>query len=286
MRLYYYIDTGHRVGLERLRRSSPVIRALQDMDIDVTMLTNDFRAGEYAKEEFGIRRYVSVDVVRNIANIATPSDRLVFDSDDASISLLEDMIGYFGRLVRISDLPEGRELAGELLIASGNSDIVDPKYFEEREHTLGEIFFWGDDDYDRKLLECADAFADLDIALLEGYYFFMQYAQELQGKFSSLFESETYDETLKGANRFVTSSHQSALEALAAGSRPVYVKKESSPSFFVERMRSYGIPVADSFEKEAIKKALAEIPDYRTDRLDLKSASTTAATIADFLNSQ
>ncbi len=291
MKLYYYIDTGHRVGLDRLRRSSPVIRALQDMDVDVTMLTNDFRAGEYAKEEFGINRYVSVDVVRNIANIATPGDSLVFDSDDVSDTLLADMRDYFGRIVRISDLPEASEHSGELLISSSNSgrkgvtaDIVDPKYFSEEEHRLGDIYFWGDDDYDLKLLESADAFSGSEVGLLEGYYFFMQYADQLQEKFSSLFESETYDETLKGAKRFITSSPQSALEALAAGSRPVYVKKESVPNFFSDKMELYGIPVVESFEKSSIDRTLAENPDYRRDRLDSDMASKVARSIADFFN--
>ncbi|WP_457593014.1 hypothetical protein [Hydrogenimonas sp.] len=290
MKLYYYIDTGHRRGLDRLRRSAPVIKALQEADVDVTMLTNDFRAGEYAKEQFGIRRYVSVDVVRNIANIATPADALVFDSDDAAPSLLDDIIGYFGRLVRISDDPEAVQHSGELLITPGGgtgsgvtADIVDTKYFAGGEHTSGTLYFWGDDDYEQKLLTCADAFAGMEVALLEGYYFFMQYADELQKRFSSVLESEAYDEALQSATRFITSSAQSALEALAAGSRPVYVKRESAPSFLSRKMERFGIPVAQKFEKSAIEKAMAENPGYKTDRLNPEEASDVSKSIAEFL---
>jgi len=159
-KIYYYVHTGHRVGLERLRRSAPVINALKAMDVDVTMLTNDFRAGEYAKEQFGIRKYVSVDVVRNIANIATPGDALVFDSEEENRAMWDEMADYFRAFVRITDNPDDFVSAGEGLVSSMKEgegilklDIVDPRYFETSSHDGGTWYFWGDDDYEQKLLE-------------------------------------------------------------------------------------------------------------------------------------
>jgi len=202
------------------------------------MLTDDFRAGEYAKEQFGIRKYVSVDVVRNIANIATPADRVVLDSDSVSGSLSEDMADYYGKLVRICDdsCPSGPS-SRILVICGSDAQIVDPRYFEERDHSLRNIYFWGDDDYEQELAGVCEIFEDSDTALLEGYYFFLHYSGELQGCFKTVYESESYDEVLKGAGRFITSSPQSALEALAAGSSPIFIKKGSTAEFWCDRRK-------------------------------------------------
>ena len=291
MKLYYYIDTGHRVGLDRLRRSAPVAKELQDRGLDVVMLTNDFRAGEYAKEEFGVRKYVSVDLVRNIANIATPADRVVLDTDDVSRSLVSDMVDYYGKLVRFSDRPGAKALDGRELLFSSISeeegvvkcDIVAPRYFDESNHTLGNVYFWGDDDYECALARHLQAFDGLDMALLEGYYFFMQYGDELEKGFEKIYENERYDEVLKGAKRFFTSSPQSALEALAAGSKPVYIKKDSTDTLKSIKLKEYGIPVVESFDRDSISSILSKSELYRIEELDRSSSGKVASIVADFL---
>ncbi len=282
MALYYYINTGHRVGLDRLRRSAPIINALEDEGIEVRMLTNDFRAGEYAKEHFGIRRYVSVDVVRNIANIATPADSIVFDSAEESRRIWEDMANYFRTFIRISDNPNDTPLSKEILISSMKSvdgaplaDVVDRRYFDQMEHSDEMIYFWGDADYDRRLLSLSEVFRGLDIALLEGYYFFMQYSDELAVNFKKAIDGEEYDNALKSAGKFFTSSPQSALEALAAGSSPVYIKKPDASDVWDEKMRGYNIPIIENFEKNSIEKMANETVDtYDRKKLKKDAANT------------
>ncbi len=290
MTLYYYINTGHRVGLDRLRRSAPIINALESEGIDVRMLTNDFRAGEYAKEHFGIKRYVSVDVVRNIANIATPADTLVFDSAEEGRSMWEDMANYFRTFIRISDNPDDQASPREILLSSMKSvsgapqvDVVDPRYFDRVSHTDEKVFFWGDDDYEQKLLALSDAFVGLDVTLLEGYYFFMQYGSELAAKFKSVAESEAYDETLMRAGKFITSSPQSALEALAAGSSPIYLKKPDVSEAWNGKMEGFGIPVIENFDKKAIEKAVNATFVYNEKMLRKDAASEISRYIKDNL---
>ncbi|WP_353661770.1 hypothetical protein [Hydrogenimonas sp. SS33] len=291
MKLYYYIHTGHRVGLDRLRRSAPVINALKELGLEVTLLTSDFRAGEYAKEQFGIRKYVSVDVVRNIANIATPADALIFDSQEEHRAMWEEMADYFRRFIRVSDDPEDFMTKEDGLVASmaeGEGiltvDIVDPRYFSSTSHDGGNIYFWGDDDYEKKLLQLSDAFEGLDITLLEGYYFFFQYGDELAAKFAGVEESESYDDLLMGASRFLTSSLQSALEALAAGSSPIYLPKPGAPRAGSEKCEKLGIPVIESFQKEAIAKKLNETLIYSDESLRNDASIETALYIKDKLS--
>jgi len=265
MKVYYYINTGHRVGLDRLRRSAPIIKALEEMDVEITMLTNDFRAGEYAKEQFGIKKYVSVDIVRNIANIATPSDTLIFDSGEESRAMYKSMASYFHRFIRISDNPDDFAVKSEVLLSSikkvGTApqvNVVDPRYFDkDEEHNGGIVYFWGDDDYEQKLLELSTAFEGLDVILLEGYYFFMQYGNKLHKKFKSVIDCENYDEVLKKADKFITSSPQSALEALAAGSNPIYLKKPGVSEIWEKIMKNYNIPVISEFNNQLIKEKIS-----------------------------
>ncbi len=284
MRLYYYIETGHRTGLDRLRRSAPVINALERRGVDVTMLTNDFRAGEYAKEQFGIRKYVSVDVVRNIANIAAPADKVVLDSDSVGGALSDDMADYYGKLVRISDDPHSSAASSRHLLISGSeAEIVDPRYFEETEHSFGDVYFWGDDDYEQELSGVCDTFKESGTALLEGHYFFLRYASELQGSFETVYESESYDEVLKGARRFITSSPQSALEALAAGSSPIFVKKSSTPEFWCDRLAEHSVPVLEVFDRESLLSCIERENEYEKGSLSPQSAGNVADMIYDFL---
>ena len=289
MKIYYYINTGHRVGLDRLRRSAPIINTLEEMGVEITMLTNDFRAGEYAKEQFGIKKYVSVDIVRNIANIATTSDVLIFDSQEESRVMWEDMASYFHKFIRISDNPDDFASKNEVLLSSmkeiGDApqvDVVDPRYFENSEdHNGGIVYFWGDDDYEQKLLELSDSFEGLDVTLLEGYYFFIQYGNELSNKFKSVEESEDYDYILKRADKFITSSPQSALEALAAGSNPIYLKKPGVSDVWDKKMESYNIPIIPEFNNKLIKEKISGKLINKNSLLQKKALSKVSLYIKD-----
>ena len=280
MKVYYYIHTGHRVGLDRLRRSAPVINALYDLGIEATLLTNDFRAGEYAKEQFGIRRYVSVDVVRNIANIATPGDALIFDSREEGRAMWEDMAEYFRVFVRIGDDEADRATKESGLLCP---DVVDPRYFGRFAHEGGKVYFWGDADYEKELAALSEGFAGLGVTLLEGYYFFLQYTDELLGHFAGAADSEAYDEVLTGAGLFLTSSPQSALEALAAGSRPVYLPRPSAEGFWRQKLARFGIPVLDFSTLEEAEK-LSQAAPYRPQLLRNDAAAEVASYIKDKLS--
>jgi len=67
MRTFYYVHTGHRIGLDRFRRATTILRAIGDDSI--TMLTSDFRIAHISRD-FGVSDCVGLDVVRNIPQIA------------------------------------------------------------------------------------------------------------------------------------------------------------------------------------------------------------------------
>jgi len=96
---YYYVHTGHRIGLDRFRRG---VAILENLDADITLLSSDYRIAQVARD-FGIERSVGVDVVRNIPQIAHNGDNLIFDSDEANPLMLEDMQHYFSSFLPIKN---------------------------------------------------------------------------------------------------------------------------------------------------------------------------------------
>ena len=203
----------------------------------------------------------------------------------------EDMADYFRGFVRISDDPKDfitKESGLVSPLATGEGiltiDIVDPRYFESFEHGNAKIYFWGDADYEMRLESLSQAFEGMDVALLEGYYFFLRYADELRMRFVKVYESEEYEAALKSARRFLSSSPQSALEALAAGSKPLYLPKPGIDEAWQGHLKRFGIPVCSDFEGHDIAQKIDEEGEYRADLLRKSAALETAEYIKDKLS--
>jgi len=267
MRLFYYVHTGHRIGLDRFRRAATIIRALGD--VDITLLTSDFRIASMAKAH-GIRRAVGVDVVRNIPQIAHNGDKIIFDSAEINPVMLDDMTRYFSTFIRISDDPDEKKHPGELLVSpylEGEGIFkgvaVDNACFDARAKTIKRSLFYGDDDYEEDLAATQELFAGLDLELLEGFYWFFGYGEKLKGTFGTLHDEEEYGEVVARSDVFVTASPQAALENLAGGGKPVYLQRKDYAEDFVPLFRSLGIPVLNVYDNQTLSKILDNISSQK-----------------------
>jgi hypothetical protein len=156
MRYFYYVHTGHRIGLDRFHRAVAIVNELQK-EIDITLLCSDFRIAAEAKE-YGIKRSVGVDLVRNIPQIAQNGDKIIFDSAEINPTLLEDMTKFFASFIRISDDPSDTKHPKEFLISPYldgenvcKATVVNERYFESLPKTIPLSIFFGDDDYEKDL---------------------------------------------------------------------------------------------------------------------------------------
>jgi len=256
MRLFYYVHTGHRIGLDRFRRAATIIRALGD--VDITLLTSDFRIAHECKD-FGVKRSVGIDVVRNIPQIAHYGDKIIFDSDEMNPTMHQDMVKFFSTFIRVTDDPNAVQLEGELLISPYlegegicKGVAVDDIYFEQKPKTIEKTFFFGDDDYEEDLLANIVMFEQLEAELIVGFYFFLDYEAKISPSFTTAHEFEDYDEVLQASKVFVTSSPQAVLESLASGGRPIYVQRPDYVRDFLPLFESLNIPIVDGFEKEKL----------------------------------
>ena len=272
MRLFYYVHTGHRIGLDRFRRAATIIRALGD--VDITLLTSDFRIASVAKD-FGVKRSVGIDVVRNIPQIAHHGDKIIFDSDEINPVMHQEMTEYFSTFVRVSDDPNATKLPGEFLISPYlegegicQGVAVDDKYFEQQPKTIEKSFFFGDDDYEEDLFKNLDTFEALEADLILGFYFFMNYEEKLAPAFKKVYEFEEYDEVVQGSKIFVTASPQAALENLASGGRPVFIQRPDYVRDFIPLFESLNIPIVEGYDKLKLLSLFNDVSSHNYHQLE------------------
>ena len=287
MQCFYYVHTGHRIGLDRFRRAVAILNNLKDEDI--TLLTSDYRIAHEARH-FGIEKCVGIDVVRNIPHIAENGDKLIFDSDEANPLMLEDMRNYFSSFIRISDNKEDKKAEKESLISPYlegkgiyNGIVVDEKYFGDFTKDVKLSYFFGDDDYEKDLEKNLSFIEDLYPYLQLGYYYFLDYEAMLEKKFPNNFEFDDYEEMIQRSEILVTASPQAVLESLATGAKPIYFQREDYTQEFIPLFEKLAIPIIYDYNKNDLDKIIATISMVQYAKID-KNSNKIASFIRDNLN--
>ncbi len=275
MRTFYYVHTGHRIGLDRFRRAATIIRSLGDLDI--TLLCSDFRIAQIARD-FGVEKSVGLDVVRNIPQISHHGDQLIFDSEEANPIMLDDMRKYFSTFIRVSDSIEDKKEEDELLISpylQGDgickAYAVDDSFFTQTPKTIKMSYFFGDDDYEKDL-EKNLAFLDgLEPDLQLGFYYFLDYEENLKKLFKNYHEFEDYEDTIKKTEILITASPQAVLESLACGSKPIYIQREDYTTDFIPLFESLNIPIIKNYDKSHLNVILKTIANHQYYKMEQSS---------------
>ena len=272
MRTFYYVHTGHRIGLDRFRRAAAILNGLGNEDI--TLLTSDFRIAQIARD-FGIQKSVGIDVVRNIPHIAQNGDRLIFDSDEANPLMLDDMRDYFSRFVRISDDKDDLKSPKEFLISPYlkvedicNCVAVDGKFFGEFEKSVELTYFFGDDDYEKDLEKHFEFVEELNPNLQLGFYYFLDYEDMLKEKFVNHFEFEEYEVMIKSTKVLLSASSQAVLDSLASGGKPIYFQREDYATDFVPLFEKLNVPIVRNYDKKHLSVILETINNRKYDKFE------------------
>ncbi|HLD23621.1 MAG TPA: hypothetical protein VJA83_06730 [Sulfuricurvum sp.] len=262
MRYFYYVHTGHRIGLDRFHRAVAIVNELQK-EIDITLLCSDFRIASEAKE-YGIKRSVGVDVVRNIPQIAQHYDKMIFDSAEINPTLLDDMTQYFSPFIRISDDPSDTKHNKEFLISPYlegdgicNGVIVDERYYEPQPKTIPLALFFGDDDYEKDLEKNQHIFKPLNMEFLMGFYHFLGYENSLKESFTTIHECESYDDVIRHSEILISASPMAVLQNLAGGGKPIYLQRADYPRDFIPLFISLNIPIVEQFTQEQLMQAIS-----------------------------
>ena len=247
MQVYLYAKSGHTIGLEATKRCAAIANFLKEFD--PILCTSDFRAGAFAKDLLGVRRYVNIDVVRNLHNIMQKRDILIYDTPEANDDMKKDMKEFCTLLYGIDNEIEGI--------------VVDTSIYTKQENPkLEKTIFFGDDDYYNLFLKLLEDSGKSDINLLMGHYFFLGNEKIFNNHFSNVIDEEEYVETIKDSKYLLTASLQTALESLACGNKPVLFKREDK--IYDEKLiKELNLPVIEANNlKDLLEKFDTSISEY------------------------
>ena len=261
--VFYYANTGHKIGLDRLRRGAALLKKLEEADIESRLLVNDFRAGLAAKE-LGVKEYVTVETIQDIDAIAEAGNNsIIIDSPEDDHGRLVKYCADFKNVWRFAHDPEDKSVHGEILFrVDCQSDecldavIVDEMYSPRGEKEERVLFFLSDADYDKTILGHEDFFKAQNMELLLGNYFFVKYEDDLAKLFTTLHEPEEYVELIQHSSIVVTASSQTALEAKACGAKVIYIDVEKEALYPTSLLVSNGISVINDFDENELKVCL------------------------------
>lgn len=235
MKIYFYAKSGHTIGLEATKKCASIINILKDFD--PVLCTSDFRAGAFAKDNLGVKKYVNIDVVRNLTNIMQRNDILFYSSDEVNEKMKEDMKDFCSLSYCIDDF-EGI--------------LVDKSLYTQNENpSLEKTIFFGDDDYYNEFLEMATKSNKFDINLLMGHYFFLGNEKVFKNHFTNVIDEEEYVETIVNSKYLLTASLQTACESIACGNKPVLFKRKDK-KYDDKLISKLNIPVIGSDNLEEL----------------------------------
>lgn len=230
MKLYIYAKSGHSYGLDRVKRACAIYDELKEFD--PILCTTDFRAGGFAKDVFGVRKSVSVDLIENLPNIMERGDILIFDSDEPSEFMKENMHEFCSVLFEVGiDIPK----------------TITHSIFNQKSENKKALFFFGDDDYKEIFMDCLATCKDLELDVLLGHYYFLGNEDFITSKFHKAFEDIEYCEAICEYEYLLSGSVQAAIECLVCGNKPVFfirTDKLESEEIDFDLLKAYNIPIA------------------------------------------
>lgn len=254
MKLYYYIYTGHKNSLEGLRRGAVLYKALKAKGVEATVLLNDFRAGLEARA-YGIDSYVTIDTILDVDALAKMGDALIMDSIEDDKGKLELFVRDYPNMIKFAKSMDETSQYGEKLLPY-DSFFIDEEYINAPKEKMDRVlFFYGDSDADKQLLQEFTIFKNNNFDLLLGHYFYLGYEDELQPFFNYIYESDEYIERVSNYANVVTFSLPCAIEAKVAGANVVYITTSIQDAKIASE---YSIEVIDGLDDALIEAKLKD----------------------------
>lgn len=231
MNVYLYAKSGHTVGLEATKRCASVAHFLKDFD--PILCTSDFRAGAFAKDNLEVKKYVNIDVMRNLHNIMKKRDILIYDSIEAGPEMKKDLETFCTIAVDLNENYDDIFVDTEIYCKNDNP-------------TIEKTVFYGDDDYGNHFLNAVkDLDSKTDCSILMGHYFFLGNESIFEEKFQSAIDEEEYVDTIINSKFLLTASAQTAFESISCGNKPVILLRKDK-EYNLDLIKKLNIPTINS----------------------------------------
>lgn len=228
MNIFFYAKSGHSIGLDATKKCAAVLNLFKEYS--PTLCTSDFRAGAFAKENLGVKKYVNIDVMRNLTNIMQKNDVLFYISDEVNEEMQKDIKQYCS-------------FSYNLDYCDDDTIIVDDEIYNTYNHQIiyEKTIFYGDDDYKNEFLNLVNDSNKYELNLLMGHYFFLGNEKNFKEHFTNVIDEEEYVNTIKQSKFLLTGSLQSAIESIACGNKPVLLIRDDK-SYNFDLIKNLNIP--------------------------------------------
>jgi hypothetical protein len=260
MKIYYYAYTGHKNGLDRLKKATALLKEFNKKGLDTLLLVNDFRASLVARE-FGIMDSVHIETILDIDAIAQKGDVVIIDSPEDDKGRLEKYIIDFKHVFRFAQSQSDSSKYGESMLTidcSGDdcleAIVIDNVYFKEHEKKDRTVFFLSDSDANKNILTHSAFFEGESMELILGHYFYVKYEKDLAKIFKKLHEAEEYTDLICSSRRVVTASLQTALEASVSGAEVVYILDKPLEENIEKILSLLQVKIIINFNKNTYKQ--------------------------------
>jgi len=262
MKLYYYAFTGHKYGLDRMKRGAVIVKKLKEQGIDTMLLVNDFRAGLVARD-FGVNESVTIEGIQDIDAIAEIGDSVIIDSPEDDHGRLVKYCSEFKSVFRFAESEDDKSVHGETLLKSDCQDdncisslIVDDIYFQEHKKEDRTLFFLGDSDSDKLIINNDIFFKESNIELLLGNYFYIKYEDDLAKTFHTIHEADEYINLICSSSRIITASFQTALDATVAGAEVIFIELNKLTKKEIDLLILLKVKLIKNFNIEDYKQSV------------------------------
>lgn len=119
--VYYYAFTGHKHGLDRVKKAAVILNKLRAKGIETMLLVNDFRAGLVARE-FGVPESVTIETIQDIDAIARSGDSVIIDSPEDDHGRLVKYCSDFKEVFRFAQTADDKSIYGEVMLSIDCAD--------------------------------------------------------------------------------------------------------------------------------------------------------------------
>jgi len=260
MKLYYYAFSGHKWGLDRVKRGVALIKSLKKEGVDMQLLVSDFRAGLVAKD-FGVGDSITIEGIMDVDVVAQNGDIVFLDTPEVDNGRVQMYVKEYKALFNIVDDDNTKSIFGEHIISPNgdiSSIIIDELYFDILDKEDRTIFFLGDADYNKTILSEKDFFQNIDMELILGNYFFVKYESDLAKIFKTLHEPEDYQDLIRTSSTVVTASIQTALEARACEVKSIYISDGNESKSILRKLNEYNIIIINGFNQDDLLLSVKE----------------------------
>ncbi|MFA7501422.1 MAG: hypothetical protein WCY85_10530 [Sulfurimonas sp.] len=255
---YYYAHTSHKEGLESVRRGVACLKEAKRREVEYKLLVNDFRAALVAKE-LGIDGAVTIETIRDIDLVLQRGDTLLIDSSEELPLRFERYCNDF-KVFRMAQNCDDKPLFNEQVIYPWQEDtiFVDSIYTELMPKTKRVLFFGGDSDPQKSIINHKNFFDGLSIEILMGHYFFVNYEKELASIFNVTHESEEYLDLIRTSSDIITTSVQCALEARISGANVIFIAQTPLLECIRSLFETFNISIVDDFNQTMLRRYLSD----------------------------